>query len=67
MKHQQTLLTTLSARILALGTTNSADAALVSRLPATPGGTDNQAFWLADVNSARTSGGIGDHRRGMWL
>jgi len=64
MKKQQTLLITLSAGILALGMAGGTDAALVGRLPATPGGTDYQAYyddatnltWLADANYAQTSG-----------
>ena len=48
----------------------SADAAVVGRLAATPGGTDYQAYydteanltWLADANYAQTSGYDADGR-----
>jgi len=46
--------------LISLGMAGSADAALVGRLAATPGGTDYQAYydedadltWLADANAA---------------
>lgn len=57
----------ISVGIMALGIADTADAALVGRLAATPGGTDYQAYyddvanltWLADANYARTSGYAG--------
>jgi hypothetical protein len=51
------------AGLLTLGLTTTADAALLSRLPATPGGTDYQAYydttlditWVADANLAASN------------
>ena len=61
MKKQQ-ILVAVSAGLISLGLVGSADAALVGRLAATPGGTDYQAYydnvadltWLADANAAGT-------------
>ena len=58
MKKQQ-ILAAVSAGLISLGMAGSADAALVGRLAATPGGTDYQAYydteadltWLADANA----------------
>ena len=63
MKQKQ-LLAGISAGLISLGMIGSADAALVGRLAATPGGTNYQAYydtvanltWLADANYAQTSG-----------
>lgn len=54
----------ISAGLISLGMVGTADAALIGRLAATPGGTDYQAYfddvanltWLADANYAQTSG-----------
>ena len=64
---KQPLLSALSVGLISLGLASSADAALVGRLAATPGGTDYQAYydteadltWLADANYAQTSGYTG--------
>ena len=53
-------ITTISVGLMALGLAGTADAALVGRLAASPGGTDYQAYydedadltWLADANVA---------------
>ncbi len=53
-------ITTISVGLMALGLASIADAALVGRLAASPGGTDYQAYydedadltWLADANAA---------------
>ena len=55
---KQIRLTTLSAGLIGLSIVTSADAALIGRLAATPGGTDYQAYyddvlditWAADAN-----------------
>lgn len=60
MKHRQ--LSMFCAAALAFAVSASASAALIGRLPATPGGTDYQAYydtglnitWLADANLAAT-------------
>jgi len=57
---KQNLITTISVGLIALGLAGTADAALLGRLAATPGGTDYQAYydedadltWLADANAA---------------
>jgi len=61
---KQALAGALCAGIFSLGMIGAADAALLGRLPTTPGGTDYQAYydttlditWLADANYAQTSG-----------
>ncbi len=58
--------------ILCAGLSSNANAALIGRLPATPGGTDYQAYyddtlnitWLADVKYAQTSGYLSNHHIG---
>lgn len=58
MKKQQ-LLAAVSAGLISLGLVGSADAALLGRLAATPGGSDYQAYydpdakltWLADADA----------------
>jgi len=67
---KQLLLTVVSAGLIGLGLVSTADAALIGRLAATPGGTDYQAYyddvanltWLADANYAKTSGYDADGR-----
>lgn len=62
--NKQLLLSAISVGLVSLGMSGNADAALVGRLAATPGGTDYQAYyddvadltWLADANYAVTSG-----------
>ncbi len=61
---KKSILTGISAGLLGLGMMGSANAALLGRLPTTPGGTNYQAYydnvanltWLADANYAATSG-----------
>ena len=61
---KQSIKVAVSVGLISLGLASSANAALVGRLAATPGGTDYQAYydteadltWLADANYARTSG-----------
>ena len=61
---KQSLKVAISVGLISLGLASSADAALIGRLAATPGGTDYQAYydteadltWLADANYAQTSG-----------
>ncbi len=67
MKKTQIRIKRLSAMcvgLIGLGLASTASAALLGRLPATPGGTNYQAYydnvanltWLADANYAKTSG-----------
>lgn len=57
-------LSAMYAGLIGLGMVSTASAALLGRLPATPGGTNYQAYydnvanltWLADANYAKTSG-----------
>ena len=66
---QKKLVTAISIGLISLGLASSADAALFGRLPATPDGTDYQAYydnianltWLADANYAKTRGYVTDH------
>ena len=66
------LYSVVSTGLFIFGLVGQADAALVGRLPATPGGTDYQAYydtqadltWLADANYAKTSGWAADHAYG---
>ncbi len=72
MKKHQKLLIAIGTGLFAIGMVGSANAALVGRLPATPGGTDYQAYfdtnanltWLADVKYAQTSGYLSKHNIG---
>lgn len=64
MNKQQQITGAVCATLFSLGLMSTAHAALIGRLPATPGGTDYQAYyddvldvtWLADANYAQTSG-----------
>ena len=70
---KQSLKVAISVGLISLGLASSADAALVGRLAATPGGTDYQAYydteadltWLADANYAATSGYAAANANGL--
>ena len=61
---KQSIKVAISVGLISLGMVGAADAALVGRLAATPGGANYQAYydtvadltWLADANYAQTSG-----------
>ncbi len=64
IRNTKKMLSAICVGLIGLGMTGTASASLLGRLPATPGGTNYQAYydnvanltWLADANYAKTSG-----------